>query len=103
MGSASTTREARSLLDRDLVGGREAVSTQQWPERLAPALHEKKCVAKWGLAALGGAQLGLYSTMESWSELEVQVPPELQAAEALEKVGGVKSQPAASFLQGNLR
>lgn len=48
VGSASTTREARSLLDRDLVGGREAVSTQQGPECLAPALREKKCVTKWG-------------------------------------------------------
>lgn len=46
VGSASTTKEASSLLDRDLVGDRVAVSTQQGPGRLALALDERKCVTK---------------------------------------------------------
>lgn len=54
LGSASTTKEARSLLDRDLVGGRVTVSTQQGPERLAPALDERKCY-KVGVVAFGGS------------------------------------------------
>lgn len=57
MGSASTTKEASSLLDRDLVGGRVTVSTQQGQERLAPALDKRKCY-RVGVAAFGGKQLG---------------------------------------------
>jgi hypothetical protein len=48
-------------------------------------LYVKRNVLRSGGACLRrGKQLGLYSTTESWSELEVQAPPELQAAEALE-------------------
>lgn len=54
VGSASTTKEASSLLDRDLVGGRVTVSTQQGPECLAPALDERS-VTKWEWLLLGEA------------------------------------------------